>query len=80
MDDLEKAKANRERVARHENIKGYLNVEEALRKTPIGKSLPKWIPEGYIPQLSHEESMRILNSHSSFDEDILEDELLEDKL
>ncbi len=50
MGDLEKARLNRERVAKKENIEGYLELELALRHYPASRPLPKsWV--GVLPEI-----------------------------
>ena len=44
IDDLEKAQRNRQRIANHENIKGYLEVEMWLKTHKPTTPFPSWMP------------------------------------
>lgn len=57
MDELERARLNREMVAGKRNIEGYQEVEAALKKVPFNKQLPDWIPVGNIPKV-HRKDVR----------------------
>lgn len=59
-EELEKARLNRERVARHENEAYYTLIEKTVRLTPIDKPLPPWIPMGNLPALSEKEFKQAL--------------------
>ncbi len=58
-DDFEKAALNRERIAKKQNVLGYIEVEIALKGCPFGKPLPKWIPQGKLPTISEEELKKL---------------------
>ena len=46
IDDAEKARLNRERIAKKENILGYVERESALEHYPANMPLPKeWLGE-----------------------------------
>ena len=48
-DDFERAKLNRKIIKESLFATGYKLVEEALRRTPLGKPLPSWITLGELP-------------------------------
>lgn len=48
-DDLDKAKANRERIANGDNAHAYYVAELALMSTPFGEPLPASVPIGELP-------------------------------
>jgi len=49
--DLEKAKRNREMVAKKLYVSGYIKVEEFLKGYSTKKKLPDWIPRGNLPTI-----------------------------
>jgi hypothetical protein len=51
-DDFAKAARNRQRVANHENIDFYLKLESWLRNSPLKATLPTWLTQGSLPQIS----------------------------
>ena len=53
-DDLERAEQNRRMVANKDNVAGYLQIEAAVGRTPLGQALPKWIPIGVVHTVAKE--------------------------
>ena len=49
-DDYQHAARNRLMVASHQNIAGYVEVEDALKLLPLSAPLPSWIQQGRLPQ------------------------------
>ena len=58
-DDLERARYNREIVARRMFTTSYQEVEYYLTHTPLHRPLPLWIPQGQLPQVGKHESREI---------------------
>jgi hypothetical protein len=50
-DDFDRAALNRDMVKNQRYIQGYLEVETAVTKTPLGRALPTWITEGFVPSV-----------------------------
>lgn len=54
-EDFRRAADNREMVAKHQNIIGYLAVEAALKVIPVKSPLPSWIPTGTFEPINRKE-------------------------
>lgn len=61
-EDFNRAKQNREMVTNKLLIKGYLDVEWALKLTPIKQPLPSWVPQGDLP-VAHKRELRGYGFH-----------------
>ena len=51
-ENFDRAALNREIVNEKKFISGYLQIEEAVSKTPLGQGLPYWISCGELPVVS----------------------------
>lgn len=49
---------NRDMVENKWFVSGYLDIEEALKLTPLGERLPDWIPLGKLPTADKEHQWR----------------------
>jgi hypothetical protein len=46
--DFDRAKRNRELIAKEDNLDGYIEAEKSLKKTPIMARLPWSIPHDHV--------------------------------
>src|SRR3972149_4251359 len=53
-EDFGRAEWNRMMVASKLFIKGYLEIEAVVERTPLDKPLPHWITTGELPTVSKE--------------------------
>lgn len=53
-DDFQRAKENRERIASGYASRYWDWLDHALQRTPIGKPLPPWVPQGDLPSVGRE--------------------------
>ncbi len=67
--DLDKARANRLRVASHQNIEGYQRVETWLHYHDSSVPLPPWIPTNNLPTVSLKELKQLSQNYSIIEVD-----------